>query len=112
MIERELLRHPHIQEAAAVGLKDHRLGEIIGAFIVATPGNTGLTLTMIKNFLAARGVAKKFWPEKIKIVAQLPRTSSGKVKKHQLVLAAQTDSPIISHDHAGHDSGWGVTMEA
>ncbi|CAM3152037.1 class I adenylate-forming enzyme family protein [Lactiplantibacillus plajomi] len=112
VIERELLRHPHIKDAAAVGLKDNRLGQIIGVFIVTTPSDTALTLTMIKNFLDARGVAKKFWPEKVKIVTELPRTSSGKIKKRQLVLAAESNGQVLTHDRPGHDSGWGVTMEA
>lgn len=111
VIERALLRHPHVQEAAAVGLKDHRLGEIIGVFIVTTPAHTVLTLDMLKHFLDGHGVAKKFWPERVKIVPSLPRTSSGKVKKRALV-AQQDGDPVVSHERSGHDSGWGVTMEA
>ena len=112
VIERELLHHPHVKEAAAVGLRDHRLGEIIGVFIVTTPGTTAVNLPTLQHFLAGRHVAKKFWPEKVMIVPSLPKTSSGKVKKRELILKTKNSGQVPLQNHTGHDTGWGVTLEA
>jgi long-chain acyl-CoA synthetase len=37
-VERSLLRHPEVLEAAAVGLPDDDLGEQVGAVVVLAPG--------------------------------------------------------------------------
>ena len=38
----------------------------------------------VRTFLAEDGVAKQFWPERIEILDQMPRTPTGKIQKFVL----------------------------
>lgn len=112
VVERELLKYPNIKEAAAVGIKDPRLGELIGAFVVLNASAATVTLTQVKQFLADHKVAKKVWPERLIIVDRLPKTSSGKAKKRVLVALLHShiqSRPITDTHHGRGDDGWGVT---
>lgn len=84
IVERYLLSHPGIKEAAVIGINDQRLGERIGAYIVMKPGQQPLSLTEVKTFFEHQRIAKKFWPEKLTVLSDLPKTSSGKIKKYLL----------------------------
>jgi acyl-CoA synthetase (AMP-forming)/AMP-acid ligase II len=83
-IENLLQRHPSIAEAAAVGMPDPRYGERVCAFVVAAPGHTCPGTVELRDYFDALGVARQKTPERVVIVPDLPRTSSGKVKKHEL----------------------------
>jgi cyclohexanecarboxylate-CoA ligase len=82
-IENLLFKHPAVLAAALVGYPDRRLGERACAFLVLRPGHT-LDLTAIQDYMAENKVAKQYWPERIQIVADLPKTPAGKVQKFQL----------------------------
>lgn len=82
-IEGLLFKHPAILAAALVGYPDSRLGERACAFVVLRPGHD-LTLRDIQGYMAENKVAKQYWPERIEIVADLPKTPAGKVQKFQL----------------------------
>jgi cyclohexanecarboxylate-CoA ligase len=82
-IENVLYRHPDVAEVAIVAMPDPRLVERACAFIVPRPGR-GLGLDGIREFLAAEGVARNYWPERIEIVEAMPRTASGKIQKFRL----------------------------
>src|SRR3984885_4972051 len=43
-----------------------------------------LDLKAIQDYMAENRVAKQNWPERIEIVADLPKTPAGKVQKFQL----------------------------
>jgi cyclohexanecarboxylate-CoA ligase len=43
-----------------------------------------LTFDQLKEFLAAKGVAKQYWPESLRLLPELPRTASGKIQKFRL----------------------------
>lgn len=82
-IENLLLRHPYVAGAAIVGYPDERLGERGCAFIVTRPGAT-IDLAAVQIYLAECKMAKQFWPERVEVVADLPRTASGKIQKFKL----------------------------
>lgn len=82
-IEALLYKHPSVAAAALVGYPDPRLGERGCAFIVLRPGMS-FTLEMLQAYMADCKVAKQYWPERVEIVADLPRTPSGKVQKFKL----------------------------
>lgn len=42
------------------------------------------TLDSIADYLTAKGIAKRLWPEHIEFIDEIPHTESGKVKRHQL----------------------------
>ena len=83
-IENLSQRHPAIAEAAAVGMPDPRYGERVCAFVVTADGREAPTLEALRDHFDALGVARQKTPERIVVVEELPRTSSGKVKKHEL----------------------------
>ncbi|WP_101836331.1 AMP-binding protein [Frankia canadensis] len=83
-IESVLYQHPQIQEVAVVAYPDDRLGERVCAVVVAHGADRGLTLDALVSFLEEAGMAKPFWPQRLVVVSQLPRTASGKVQKFVL----------------------------
>ncbi|HMO47787.1 MAG TPA: AMP-binding protein [Rubrivivax sp.] len=86
-IEALLYQHPSVAAAALVGYPDARLGERGCAFVVLRPG-AALSLEALQAYMAESKVAKQYWPERIEIVDDLPRTSSGKIQKFKLREAA------------------------
>jgi fatty-acyl-CoA synthase len=81
-VEEFLHHHPAVAEVAVVGLPDARYGEVISAWVVPKPGMT-LTPDDLRSF--ARGkIAHYKIPHYVEIVAHLPRTVTGKVRKHVL----------------------------
>ena len=82
-IEALLYQHPAVVAAAVVGYPDPRLGERGCAFVVLRPG-MALTLNDVQGWMTACKVAKQYWPERVEILDDLPRTPSGKVQKFKL----------------------------
>jgi len=81
-VEAALLRHPAIRDVAVVGYPDPRLGERACAVIVAD--GPPPTMDDLRDHLIALGMAKPYWPERISVVDELPKTPSGKVQKFVL----------------------------
>ena len=76
---------PGIAQAAAVAAPDADLGERICVFVVPQPGTGApLTLDAIRDGMAAAGVARFNWPERLEVVAELPVTKVGKLDKKAL----------------------------
>ena len=82
-VENVLLTHPGIAAVAIVGIPDERLGERGCAFVVPRAGHR-LDLAALQAHLAEAKVAKPFWPERVEILDDLPRTASGKVQRFVL----------------------------
>lgn len=82
-IEDALHEHPAIREAAVVAMPHERLGEGVCAWIIAKgaeqPGRAELA-----DYLTKAGLARQKCPERVEYVTELPKTASGKVKKHEL----------------------------
>lgn len=82
-IEDVLCGHPAVREAAVVAMPHTRLGEGVCAYVVLKSGEDADAEALIA-FVGAKGLARQKWPERIEIVADLPRTASGKVRKDVL----------------------------
>jgi cyclohexanecarboxylate-CoA ligase len=82
-IESALYKMPQVAEVAIVAMPDARLGERACAFVVARSGKR-ITMKDVRSFLADDGIAKQFWPERLEIVEQMPRTPTGKIQKFVL----------------------------
>jgi acyl-CoA synthetase (AMP-forming)/AMP-acid ligase II len=82
-VENVLYEHPGIAEVAVVGLPDPRLQERACACVVPAAGQE-LTFVGMRDFLAEKGVARQYWPERLEILPELPRTASGKIQKFRL----------------------------
>jgi cyclohexanecarboxylate-CoA ligase len=87
-IENLLYKHPAVAAIAVVGYPDARLGERGCAFIIPKAGNT-IDLAAMQAYLAECKMAKQFWPERVELVADLPRTASGKIQKFKLKEVAK-----------------------
>ncbi len=82
-IEDVLHRHPAVQEVAAVSMPHARLGETVCVYVVPQPGEQP-DLASITHHVAAAGLARQKFPERVELVTDLPRTASGKVRKDLL----------------------------
>ncbi len=91
-IESALYRIPEVADAAIVAMPDPRLQERACAFVTVRPGTT-LSLADIGRHLATEGFSKHFWPERLEIVEQMPRTPTGKIQKFVLREAAKKLAP-------------------
>jgi acyl-CoA synthetase (AMP-forming)/AMP-acid ligase II len=86
--ESELAKHPHVLEVAVVGRPHHKWGERAHAFVVLQP-HCPLKERLhhfedeLKKF-AARVLPGFARPEWVSVVAELPKTGTGKVLKHVL----------------------------
>ncbi len=90
-VENVLFEDPRVMEVSIVGMPDERLGEKCCAFVIPTEG-WKLTLKMMQDFLASKDVAVQFWPERLELVDNLPRTANGKVQKATLRSWLQASS--------------------
>jgi len=82
-IEDVLHTHPGIAEAAVVAMPHERLGEGVCAYLVLRQTDP-LSVAEVSAFLERAGLARQKFPERVEIVADLPRTASGKVQKNVL----------------------------
>jgi acyl-CoA synthetase len=82
-VEQEVSGHPSVAVAAAVSMPDEIYGERVCVYAELRPG-ASLDLEGLASDLASRGVSKEMWPERLIILPELPRGSSGKVAKQQL----------------------------
>jgi cyclohexanecarboxylate-CoA ligase len=83
-IEQLLYEHPAVAEVAIVAMADERLGERACAFVVLADPDTGLEFEAMQAYLDDQRVAKPYWPERLELVSELPRTPSGKIQKFVL----------------------------
>jgi cyclohexanecarboxylate-CoA ligase len=82
-IEQLLYQHEAVREVAIVAMPDARLGERACAFVTLQAGHT-LALRELCIFLNERRVAKPYWPERLALLDELPKTASGKIQKFVL----------------------------
>jgi cyclohexanecarboxylate-CoA ligase len=96
-VEELLYRHPAVQDAAIVAMPDARLGERACAFVTLKPG-AAFDFDTLTDWLRHSGLARTYWPERLELVSELPRTASGKIQKFALRERAQTfgNEPALS----------------
>ena len=82
-VEAVLHEHPRVADAAVVGVPHERWGEVGLAFVVAD----GVTDEELIDFCAAR-LARFKVPRSVRFVAEIPRSSLGKIRKDALTAEA------------------------
>ncbi|MPY85845.1 MAG: AMP-binding protein, partial [Actinophytocola sp.] len=83
-IENLLYTHPAVAEVAVIGVPDERLGERVCAVIAAKPGLAPPDLPTVSEFLLTEGLSKRYLPERLVVLDELPKTMSGKIRKVEL----------------------------
>jgi fatty-acyl-CoA synthase len=81
-IEEFLHRHQSIAEVAVAGVPDPKYGEVVAAWVVPRTG-ASLTPEDVKRYCCDQ-IAYFKVPQYVMIVDQLPRTVTGKIRKHVL----------------------------
>jgi 3-phosphoshikimate 1-carboxyvinyltransferase len=81
-IEQLLHEHPAVAEVAIVAMPDERLGERACAFVVRAPDSSGdFGLADVREWLDSHEMSKHYWPERVEVLDEMPRTPSGKIQK-------------------------------
>ena len=86
-IDRALMCHPDVLEAAAYAVPHPRLGEDVAAAVVLSVGST-VTATELRRFLGKQLAAFRI-PQRIVFRSQLPKGVSGKVQRQRLSESAK-----------------------
>jgi acetyl-CoA synthetase len=81
-MERALLTHPDVREAAVVGVADALRGQVPQAWIVARRETRGLADALQAHVRERLG--RHEFPRDVRFVDALPRTPAGKVDRHAL----------------------------
>src|SRR6185436_5499918 len=84
-VEQVLLAIEGVTEAAVVGQRDERAGEVVKAVLVTDPA-AGVDEEAVRAFCAER-LARFKVPAVIAFVEALPRTPTGKIARRQLALS-------------------------
>nr|WP_241684305.1 AMP-binding protein [Actinomadura sp. J1-007] len=81
-VERALDSHPAVLEAAVVAVPDDRWGERPKAFVVLRPGRDATEAELIGHVRERLAHFKA--PDRVDFLAELPKTSTGKIQKFEL----------------------------
>ena len=90
-IEELLYRHPAVIDAAIVAMPDERLGERACAFVTVSQA---FDFDLMRTYLEQARLSKQYFPERLEIIDEFPRTPSGKIQKFVLRNKAQSLTPI------------------
>jgi len=85
-LESMLVTHPDILEAACVGIADEKWGEAPKAYITLKEGKEG-TVTgeqIIEWAKSKSGISRFMVPKEVEVLKELPKTSTGKLRKNVL----------------------------
>ncbi|MFB6142635.1 MAG: hypothetical protein ABEJ30_04755 [Halorientalis sp.] len=83
-VEEAILEHPEALQAGVVGVPDETRGEIIKAFVEPAEGaDTDALREEIRDLVRER-LAEYEYPRAIEFVAELPTTTTGKIRRLEL----------------------------
>jgi acetyl-CoA synthetase len=86
-VEESLIKHPAVALAAVVGSPDELRGAIVKAFVKLAPGYTASEslAAELQQFVKSRLAAHEY-PREVEFVADLPMTTTGKIRRRDLRL--------------------------
>lgn len=83
MIEQAIYTHPAVQEVMVIGIPDDYRGEASKAFVTLRAGAQPFTIEELRAFLTGK-LGKHELPVAVEFLKELPRTSVGKLSRHEL----------------------------
>lgn len=84
-IESVICSHPDIDSAAVLGVPDPRLGERVAAFVTVRAGHDWPGPDALVAYLDGQRLARQKLPVEWRVLAELPRTPTGKIRKNELL---------------------------
>jgi acetyl-CoA synthetase len=90
-VEEAMLQHPGVAEAAVFGVPDEIKGEAIVGYAAVKPGVTVDPAAVCATVVAVLGPT--FRPREIRVVAELPKTQSGKIVR-RLIRQKHLGEPL------------------
>jgi acetyl-CoA synthetase len=118
-IESALVSHPKVAEAAVVGANDPDTGQAVCAYVILreSAGDGGPEIVQELREHVANEIGKIARPRQIMVVAELPKTRSGKIMRRLLRDVAEnrelgdvttlTDSTVMDLIREGQEKGGG-----
>lgn len=94
-IEEILMEHPDIMEAAAVAAPHQRLGEGVAVFVTLYKGCNAPSLESLTALCHQQQLAKQKWPQWLGVIAEMPKTPSGKIQKAILRQSLQDQGVLL-----------------
>jgi acetyl-CoA synthetase len=92
-IEDAMLKHPDVQEAAAIGVPDPLRGSIVKAFIVSRRAGDNAFIEEIQTRVR-NNLSQHEYPRRVVFVTELPKNPAGKINRKILrereALAAES----------------------
>ncbi|MFC4909667.1 AMP-binding protein [Actinomadura gamaensis] len=77
-------RHPAVGDVAVIGLRDEREDETICAVVTPARPGAAVTLEELQRSLDEAGMTKAYWPRRLELLDDMPRTATGKIRKSAL----------------------------
>ena len=85
-VEQLLLEHPEVAEAAVFGAADDYYGQVVQAYVVPRPGSAVAPQELLDH--CGAGLVRYKIPRALRLVAELPKTSVGKLARGALAPIA------------------------
>nr|WP_145549882.1 acyl-CoA synthetase [Variovorax boronicumulans] len=82
-VEDAILKHPDVQEAAAIGVPDALRGLVVKAFVVSNRPGSDAFVQEIQDGVRQR-LSQHEYPRQVAFVAELPKTPAGKIHRKKL----------------------------
>jgi fatty-acyl-CoA synthase len=105
-VEQVLAKVPGVDDVAVLGIDDRQYGQVLAAFVVGS-ANEAAVERAAKKDLASFKV-----PRVIRIVDELPRTSTGKILRRELTELAADDRPKRTRSRRSRSSNAGTKPAA
>jgi acyl-CoA synthetase (AMP-forming)/AMP-acid ligase II len=83
-LEGMLAQHPDVLEVGVVAVQDERWGETPKAFVTVKEGRSLEGDSVISWAKEQSSISRFMVPSEVEIVGELPKTSTGKIKKNEL----------------------------
>jgi cyclohexanecarboxylate-CoA ligase len=84
-----------VREVAVVALPDATIGsERVCAVVV--PREAPPTLAELREHLRKEGMAVAYWPDRLELIEEMPKTATGKIRKNQLRERLQSKSSHVA----------------